>query len=123
MNEIVLPQIVSIGVYNAQIAVKNRLISKNRKTTMFEIELPVGSGGTSYIDNESRSIMENVVICAKPGQIRHTRLPFECYYIHIIVNEGALFDILTTLPHYIDFADAEPIKEIFCLCVSTEAPE
>ena len=113
MNEIVLPQIVSIGVYNAQIAVKNRLISKNRKTTMFEIELPVGSGGTSYIDNESRSIMENVVICAKPGQIRHTRLPFECYYIHIIVNEGALFDILTTLPNYIDFADAEPIKEIF----------
>ena len=28
MNKIVLPQIVAIGIYNAQIAIKNRTISK-----------------------------------------------------------------------------------------------
>ena len=112
-KEIILPQIVAIGIYNAQIAIKNRPISKNRKTTMFELELPIGSGGMSYINDESHPITENMVICAKPGQIRHTRLPFKCYYIHMIVNEGYLGDILTTLPNYIDFSCTDQIKEIF----------
>jgi len=80
---------------------------------MFEIELPIGNGGQSYIDDESHPIRHNTVICAKPGQIRHTRLPFKCYYIHMIVNEGYLADILTTLPNYIDFSNTDQIKEIF----------
>lgn len=80
---------------------------------MFEIELPIGSGGMSYINDESHPINENTVICAKPGQIRHTRLPFKCYYIHMIVNDGYLGDMLTTLPNYIDFSDTDQIKEIF----------
>lgn len=113
MKEIVLPQIVAIGIYNAQIAIKNRTISKNRKTTMFELELPIGNGGMSYIDDESHLINENTVICAKPGQIRHTRLPFKCYYIHMIVSDGYLGDILTTLPNYIDLSNTDQIKEIF----------
>lgn len=112
-KEIISPQIVAIGIYNAQFAIKNRPISKNRKTTMFELELPMGSGGMSYINDESHPITENMVICANPGQIRHTRLPFKCYYIHMIVNEGYLGDILTTLPNYIDFSCTDQIKEIF----------
>ena len=80
---------------------------------MFELELPIGDGGMSYIDDEVHPINENMVICAKNGQIRHTRLPFKCYYIHMIVNEGLLGDILTTLPNYIDLSDTEEVKEIF----------
>ena len=113
MKEIVLPLIVAIGIYNAQMAIKNRTISKNRKTTMFELELPIGNGGMSYIDDESHQICENTVICAKPGQIRHTRLPFKCYYIHMIINDGYLGDILASLPNYIEFSDTNQIKEIF----------
>ena len=41
MKEIILPKIVAVGMYNAQLAFKNRAISPNRKTTMFEIELPM----------------------------------------------------------------------------------
>ena len=80
---------------------------------MFELELPIGNGGMSYIDEQSHPINENMVICAKPGQIRHTHLPFKCYYIHMIVSEGELGDILTVLPNYIDFSDTDQIKEIF----------
>jgi AraC-like DNA-binding protein len=109
----VLPQIVAVGIYNAQVVLKNKAISKNRKTTMFELELPIGNGGISYIDDESHQINENTVICAKPGQIRHTRLPFKCYYIHMIVSEGYLADILTALPNYIDLSNTDQTKEIF----------
>ncbi|MBQ8350494.1 MAG: helix-turn-helix transcriptional regulator [Clostridia bacterium] len=113
MGNIVLPDIVAVGIYNAQIALKNKQISPNRKTTMFEIELPIEDGGTSYMDEDSHAISNNIVICAKPGQIRHTRLPFRCYYIHIILNEGQLFDILSAFPNYIELEESKEIKELF----------
>ena len=101
MKNIILPDIVAVGAYNAQLAVKNREITKNRKTTMFELELATEEGGISYINSESFAIKPDLLICAKPGQIRHTRLPFKCFYIHITLGEGALYDILMNAPNYI----------------------
>ena len=103
MKNAILPEIISIGIFNAQLAIKNRLVSKNRKTTMFEIELPIEDGGVSYIDDDVRAISKNTVIVARPGQLRHTRLPFKCYYVHIIVKEGEIFDYLMNLPNFIEF--------------------
>ena len=113
MKEIILPKIVAVGMYNAQLAFKNRAISPNRKTTMFEIELPMESGGISYMDDSSHPITKNVVICAKPGQLRHTRLPFKCWYIHMIANEGRLCDMLSSLPNYIPIENTAAIRSIF----------
>jgi len=113
MENIILPKIVAIGLYNANHAVKNRTVTKNRKTTMFEIELPIENGGISYIDDESHRITDGMVICAKPGEMRHTRLPFKCYYAHIIINEGGLFDLLSSLPNYIEIDDTGEIRKIF----------
>ena len=113
MKKIVLPEIISVGIYNAQVVFKNKAMSPNRKTTMFEIELPLGDGGISYIDNTSHTISENVIICAKPGQIRHTKLPFKCHYVHMMVGEGQIFDMLSSLPNYIDIENTKDIQEIF----------
>lgn len=113
MKQIVLPEIVATGVYNAHLHHRNRTVTKNRTTTMFEIELPLGEGGASYIDGESHPITERTVICAKPGQVRHTRLPFRCYYVHAVVGEGAVFDLLSSLPNYIGMEDTEEVREIF----------
>ena len=113
MKNITLSQIVLIGRYNAQIALKNRPVSKNRKTTMFEIELPIRNGGLSFIDNQTHPIRKNTVILAKPGQIRHTKLPFECYYIHLIVNEGQLYDTLINLSNFIEIPNTDRIRKIF----------
>lgn len=110
---ILLPEIVSVGIYNAQLVFKNRAVSPNRKTTMFEIELPIGEGGVSYIDDTAHPISERTVICAKPGQMRHTRLPFKCFYVHIIINQGQVYDILTALPDFIELSDTGHLREIF----------
>ena len=119
MKKIILPDIVAAGIYNAQIAHKNKTITPIRKTTMFEIELSLDNGGISYINDTSHLITQNTVICAKPGQIRHTKLPFKCYYIHIIVSEGDLFDLLSSLPDFFDLPDVKDIKEILtALCES-----
>ena len=108
-----LPEIVSVGIYNAQVANKRKTITENRKTTMFEIELPIENGGQSYIDKETQKITPNLLICAKPGQVRHTKLPFKCYYIHMIVTKGSLYDTLMSIPNYMIVQDPSEFARLF----------
>lgn len=111
--EIFLPEIVAIGIYDTQVAVNGRTVTKNRKTTMFEIELPINNGGVSYINSEKMQISPNTVICAKPGQTRHTKLPYKCYYIHMILKNDTLYKTLTDIPSFIEIKRTEEYKEIF----------
>ena len=108
-----LPEIVAVGIYDSSIAIKNRIVSKNRKTTMFEIEIPIEKGGVSYINSEEAAIEPNIVICAKPGQTRHTKLPFKCYYIHLIVTDEMLYDKLMNIPNYLKTQKHKTYYEIF----------
>lgn len=108
-----LPQIVTIGIYDSQIAAKNTVISKNRKTSMFEIELPIENGGISYIDSNSKQITTNTIICAKPNQIRHTKFPFKCYYVHMIIHSGDIYDMLIKTPDFFETDKIDVYKKIF----------
>ena len=113
MKEFILPQIITVGVFNSQISRKNQTVSKNRKITMFELELPISNDGTSFIDDEVCPITDHTLICAKPGQTRHTRFPFKCYYVHLVVTKGRIFDILTSLPTFINLVEVEEVRNIF----------
>lgn len=109
----ILPEIVAAGIYDSKIAVKNATISKNRNTTMFELELPIEKGGISYIDYNSFPINTNMIICAKPNQKRHTKFPFKCYYVHIIINNGPLYEILMNIPDFYETAKYDIYLKIF----------
>ncbi len=109
----ILPDIVAAGIYDSRIAAKNISISKNRKTTMFEIELPIESGGISYIDKNACPIHPNMLICAKPNQKRHTKFPFKCYYIHMIVQNGSLYDDLRNTPDFFETDRYDTYLKIF----------
>ena len=108
-----LPEIVAAGIYHSNIFAKNIAVSKNRITSMVEIELPVESGGISYIDDQAHPIRPNMIICAKPGQLRHTKFPYQCYYVHMILREGLLYDILLHAPDCFETKQAEHYKALF----------
>lgn len=108
-----LAKIVSVGIYNTDIAVRRGTHTRKRTTAMFELELPMECGGVSYIDSEESPIRPDMLICSKPGQTRYTKLPFKCYYIHIIINEGILRDSLLKMPNYIRLDDREKYLGIF----------
>lgn len=109
----VLPEVLVAGIYNSQVAAKNVTVSKNRKTSMFEIELSLEQGGVSYIDSISFPITPNTLICAKPGQTRHTKFPFKCYYIHLIIHEGPLYETLMNLPDFFEVDKRETCERLF----------
>lgn len=111
--KITLPEIILIGIYDSNIVVKNKSITNKRKTTMFEIELPIEKGGISYINDEHITIEPNLIICSKPGRLRHTKLPYKCYYIHMIINPGEIYEELMELPDFITVRDVEKYEIIF----------
>lgn len=109
----ILPEIVAAGIYDSKIAFKNVTVTKKRKTSMFEIELPIESGGISYINLNSMEIRPNMVICAKPEQTRNTKFPFKCFYVHMIIHSGLLYDVLMNTPDFFETKNFDTYERIF----------
>ena len=108
-----LPKIVAVGIFDSKILRPGVSITKNRRVSMFEIEIPLEKGGVSYIDSKAKEINTNMIICAKPGQVRHTRFPFKCYYIHMISETGMLYDILSETPSVFETDRADVYRQLF----------
>lgn len=108
-----LPQLEVFGIYNSRKVGPDGKVSKKRKTSMFEIELPVESGGISYINGESRPITPDMLVCAKPGQIRCTKFPYQCYYIHMLIPDPALSALVSDLPDYLMVEDRKRYEDLF----------
>lgn len=103
----------NISIYNSKISGQNQTVSKNRKTSSFEREVPLENGGVSYIDSTSSPICTDVFICAKPGQTRHTKFPFRCFYVHLSVSDENLYKILFSMPNFIKIKDRSKYISLF----------
>lgn len=108
-----LPEIIDVGIYNSKYGAKNVSVSKNRTTQIIEIELPIEAGGISYIDNKQANIKPNMLIFALPGQVRHTKFPYSCYFAHIAVEDTELFNTLSTVPNYLHTSNYSTYLELF----------
>ena len=108
-----LPEIIAAGVYNSRFAAKNVKVSKSRQTSFFEIELPLEAGGVSHIEDTAYPIVPDMIICAKPGQMRHTVFPFQCYYIHMVLHEGPLYNALAEIPDCFSTDHADTYRTLF----------
>lgn len=117
-----MPEIVHAALYRSRMLYKKDGVTSPRTVTYFEIELPIESGGTSFINARQEKIHTNMVICAKPGQVRHTKLPFSCRYLHLRIESGPLYEMLMRLPEYIPITDiknyGDTFEKIAALCQS-----
>lgn len=104
--------IESLGIFNSQILKPGMPLSRPRQTTVFELELPLEDGGVSYIEGEASPIATRTFICAKPGQMRHTRFPFLCAYIHVRTTDAGLQEALSALPSFVTLQDPRPYKSL-----------
>ncbi len=94
----ILPEIISLGVYDASLIYKKSLETSPRRVWMYEIELILEDGGMTHIDGRSYPIKAGNVIIGKPSQMRHTTLPFKCLYIHLTVEDEELNALFSSMP-------------------------
>ena len=111
--KITLPNVIATGIYNSNLIFKKGTYSKNRKVKMFEIEIALEKGGISYVNEKKMKIEPDLLIIAKPNDIRHTLTPFKCYYVHMILLDGELYDKLLKVPTFIKTNKKDTFIELF----------
>ena len=107
------PRVIAAGVYDAAVAQRGKSESAPRFPSAFELELPLDVGGVSYVDGERMPVSPDTLICAKAGQSRHTRFPFRCYYLHMTVSQGPLYEALAALPTFVRVEDPLRYRALF----------
>lgn len=121
-----LPTALWAGIYSSVSAGKPGELTEKRTVRDYEIEIPLENGGISYLDGVSAAIRPDTVICARPGQVRCTRLPLKTYYFHLTIEEEALRQMVSRLPPFVRVAEPERYRALFreiIACRETEKEE
>lgn len=91
------------GIYDSQVNQRNKSRTPERQVKRYELELYHTDGGVSYIDGVAYPVRKGMLLCALPGQVRHSQLPIRSSYIWVEPQES-VGEILKSLPTctYID---------------------
>jgi len=112
-------RVMSFGIYDSRITYSKTQVSPKRRVTQFELELVMENiGGTTYIDDVGYPLEKGLFIICKPGQLRYSRLPLRCQYVHLLTEDPGLRNFLQQLPDTVPLADPEPVRTVFAELVS-----
>lgn len=109
----IIPKIINSDFYDASLIYGNVRTTNLRRTQMYEFEYITDDGGTSYINDRSYSIRKGGIILAKPGQLRHTDLPYKCLYVHAVIEDCELCSLLDSLPSFFMPSDPDSFDAAF----------
>lgn len=107
-------QVINYGIYDSRITLPRQVYSKSRAVARFELELVLEDlGAVSYIDGTAHRLEKGTFICGKPGQLRHSKLPLYCYYVHLLTDDPVLQPLLMGLPDACQLADPTALLQLF----------
>ena len=93
-----LPENISCGYFDCS-EFGSLSVSPKRTATKFEIEFYLEDSKTTTTDNHTYEIKKDYIQIAKPGQIRHSELPFRTAYIKFNAD-GEIAEKLKSIPEY-----------------------
>lgn len=87
-------------------------VSPDRVSTRFEIEYYLTDSLTTLVDDTEYPIKQDYIMLTKPGQHRHSQLPFCTMYLKFS-TDGALADTLHNIPAYFPAVNTAHIRNLF----------
>lgn len=106
------------GIFDSNIARKGQMHSNDRRVNCFELEFFHKDSGTSYINGKEHQSRRGMLLCAKPGQIRHSMFPVHCSFIRVFPSpniDKELIAILSSLPDCVYLDNTAKIEELIAL--------
>lgn len=104
------------GVFDSNILRGAQSKSPDRKVMSFEIELFHCAGGISHVDAQEYPTGRGMLLCAKPGQIRHSDFPVRCSFIRIPPGvDEEIEKLLCLLPDCTYLSDEDEIDTLMAL--------
>ena len=107
-------QVIEYGIFDSRVAFPKIFISQQRRVNMFELELITETlTGIAYINSESYPLEKGLFLCGKPGQLRYSKLPTRCHYVHLQTEDPALLALLQGIPNACRLSDPSAIQQVF----------
>jgi len=108
-----LPEIIGCGFFDSSKRFKGGGLTSKRRVFAYEIELFAEDDGIAYLDDNEYEIKKDMLLFAKPGQMRNSLLHFKCYYLKIILDEGSLSDYFNKISPFTAISDSSKYINIF----------
>ena len=106
------------GIFDSAIMRKNMSGSTDRRVKTYELELFHTDTGVSYVDQGRYPTRRGMLLCVKPGQIRHSQFPVRCSFIRLTPTGGENAEVeklLASLPVCTYGEDPEETEELIGL--------
>lgn len=87
------------GVFDSNVKFPKMHITSDRLVECYELEFyAADTPGKTWLNGRWHPLVRGTFICAKPGSVRKSMLPFRCYYIHLQTEDPVLQAMLSRLP-------------------------
>ena len=107
-------EIVQYGVFDSRVKFPKAFVTPQRTVVDFELEIYTeDQTGICYLNNMPIPLKKGTVICAKPGQLRSSKLHFRCINFHLAVKDPQIMDTLRQIPNYTVLSDIRELSALF----------
>lgn len=109
------------GIFDSDVKFPKIQESQNRPVTEYELELyATETPGQTCLDGVWYPLEQGTCICAKPGAVRRSRLPFRCFYIHLRTEDPELRQLLDQLPDRFVLWQLQELLQLFSQMLTVE---
>lgn len=104
------------GIFDSTILRRDDSKSQNRTVVFYELELFHNDEGVSFVNGCRYPCRRGMLLCAKPGQVRHSEFPVRCSFIRVTAGKDPDIDrILFAAPDCFYIEDENKIEELMGL--------
>ena len=119
LNNISVPPLyyMCTGLYRTPPFYEGSDTTPKRNVEEYEIELYTQSGGSAIINGTKHPIKKGMLLFSSPGDIRNSKLPFICRFVHLPVPKDKKYDnfrnFLSMIPKVTPKVDYDKYSSIF----------
>lgn len=111
-----LKEELQCGVFDSTILRRDHAKSQDRRVIYYEVELFHTASGVSHVEGKRYPTRRGMLLCAKPGQVRHSEFPVKCSFLRVAPHRDADVDrLLSAAPDCLYIEDEGKIEELMGL--------
>lgn len=89
-----MPVILGAGLFDSRERFPKLTVTASRTVETYELEYFYEDGGVAVMNGKEYPIKAGSMLLAKPGDVRFSRLPFTCKFVHFTVTDPRLIAAL-----------------------------
>lgn len=101
-----------VGVFDSRSKFNSRPF-ESRIAERFEIEFFLDDGGATSVNDKEYNLQKNHLLFVRPGDLRHSRLHFKCFYLHMDLDDKELLKYLSDIPTSFAVASSKIYYNLF----------